>query len=268
MCPRQSARIDPAQLPSPLQPTEESASHHDAFVASYKRAWADVDYSALSADEIVRIRHHYAALVERLDADVGTIVEALATSGRLANSIVVFASDHGDYLGDFGLVGKTYFHEPSVRVPLIVTDFRSGASHTEQRMISLLDLYPSILQWAGVDIPAHADGKPLSAPPDRDRIVVGMTTHGIMARSQDWKLVRYRNGVEALYDLVADPTERHTVIAARTDVRAALDAAMIAKLLDGFAAAHADKRVAEAQAAPEHAFYRRGWPRPYPSQMN
>ena len=258
------ARIDPAGLPEPLPPTEESASHRADFVASYKRGWADLDYEELGEADIRRIRHHYAALVERLDEDVATIMAALKASGRLENAIVVFASDHGDYLGDFGLVGKTYFHEPAIRVPLIVTDFRRPSATVEAEPVSLLDVYPTFLEWAGVEVPGHADGRPLDSPAG-PRVICGATVHGVMARDAEWKLVRYRNGSEALFDLRADPGEQCNVIAEHPEVRARLDTALVRALLDGFTAAHADKRVAEAQADPDHPFYRRGWTRPYPA---
>ncbi len=256
--------IDPAALPAPLPRSAESDSHRHAFVASYRRGWADLDYTELTEAQIRGIRHHYAALVERLDADVGRILEALEASGRLSNAIVAFASDHGDYLGDFGLVGKQFFHEPSIRVPLIVTDFRALSARVERTPVSLLDLYPAILTWAGVGVPDHADGRPL-ADPDPDRIIVGATAQGVMARARDWKLVRYRNGAAALFDLARDPAEQVNRIADRPDVLAKLDAAMTRAVLDGFGAAHADKRVPAAQAAPGHDFYRRGWARPYPT---
>ncbi len=259
------ARIDPERLPAPLPQTAESASHRAAFVASYKRGWADLDYEELGAAEIRRIRHHYAALVERLDEDVATIMAALKTSGRLDNAIVVFASDHGDYLGDFGLVGKTYFHEPAIRVPLIVADFREPIEAAPAQPVSLLDLYPSFLKWAGVEVPGQVDGQPLDSP-EEARVFVGATVHGVMARDARWKLVRYRNGSEALFDLGEDPGEQRNVVAEHPQVRARLDTDLVRGLLDGFAAAHADKKVAEAQADADHPFYRRGWSRPYPAR--
>ncbi|MXU65073.1 sulfatase family protein [Oceanomicrobium pacificus] len=259
--------IDPASLPAPLPRTAESATHHAAFVASYKRGWADIDYSDLTDAHVRGIRHHYAALVERLDQDVGTIIAALRESGRLDNTIVIFASDHGDYLGDFGLVGKTYFHEPAIRVPLIVADFRAPAPGVEARAVSLLDLYPSFLDWAGVEVPCHARGRRLGDI-DRDRIITGATVHGMMARGLGWKLVRYRNGTVALFDLTRDPQEQQNRIGDQPEIQAVLDHALTLAVLDGFAAAHADKKVAEAQAGPDHDFYGRGWQRPYPAPIN
>ncbi|MFN3169582.1 MAG: sulfatase-like hydrolase/transferase [Hyphomicrobiales bacterium] len=261
------AAIDPAALPQAVPPTLESRSHHPAFVASYMRAWADLDYSDLTPEESRRLRHHYAALVERLDADVGQIVEALRNAGHLDNTIIVFASDHGDYLGDFSLVGKTYFHEPSIRVPLIVADFRAEpANASTTQMASLLDLPATFLEFAGVDVPAHWHGHPLGDAPD-DRIICGVTTHGFMARSDRWKLVRYKNGVEALFDLQSDPYEQVNCLAERPDMRALLDAALAEVLLEGLIAGHADKRVSEAQGESNHAFFRRGWTRTYPAPV-
>jgi arylsulfatase A-like enzyme len=260
------ARIDPARLPAARPPTEESRSHHDAFVASYRREWADLDYSSLSEQEIRVIRHHYAASVERLDEDVALILEALRDSGRLENTVVVFASDHGDYLGDFGMMGKAWFHEPSIRVPLIAADFRAPEARVEAGPVSLLDLFPSFLGWAGLPVPAQAAGVPLGEGAG-GRVIAGVTTHGFMARAAGWKLVRYRNGAEALYDLAADPGETTDVSSANPGIRRQLDNALTAALLDGLAQANADIFVAEAKAPPDHGFYGREWQRPYPARL-
>ncbi|MEM7731003.1 MAG: sulfatase-like hydrolase/transferase [Pseudomonadota bacterium] len=258
------ARIDPGALPKPHPPTPESERHRDAFVASYRRAWADLDYAELDADQIRGLRHHYAALVERLDADVGLILDALDHSGRAKRTIVVFASDHGDYLGDFGLVGKTTFHEPSIRVPLIVRDPRAKViGGVSDQLATLPDLHPTFLDWAGLVPPAYCDGTVLGRA-DPERIVTGVTAHGVMARDAAWKLVRYRNGTEALFHLPDETTDR---MQEAPKVRARLDQALTTDLLRGFLAAHADKRVAEAQAPEGHAFHRRGWQRPYPAAV-
>lgn len=261
------AAIDPDALPEAVPATKESRSHHPSFVASYKRPWADLDYSDLTSGEVRRLRHHYAALVERLDSDVGQIVEALRQSGHLENTIIVFASDHGDYLGDFSLVGKTYFHEPSIKVPLIVSDYRTEPKSTAtNQLASLLDLPATFLQMAGTDVPAHWHGYQLGDAPE-DRIICGVTTHGFMARSHRWKLVRYKSGVEALFDLHSDPHEQSNHLAEHPDVRSRLDAALTSALLEGMISGHGDKRVSEAQAEADHAFYRRGWKRTYPAQI-
>lgn len=257
-------KIDVEKLPTASAATPESKSHHDAFVAAYKREWADLDYETLSTEEISVIRRHYAALIERLDVDIENILQALRDTGRLDNTIVVFASDHGDYVGDFEMVGKGYFHEPSIRVPLIVTDFRTPQAEVKTQPASLLDLYPSFLDWAGVELPHNVDGHVLAEIPE-GRCIVGVTSSGVMARTAKWKLVRYKNGVEALYDLKNDPYEQVDVIAQNPTIRHDLDAHLTRCLIEGLDNAHADKKVTEVKMPTPHPFYKRDWLRPYPA---
>lgn len=260
------AGIDPSRLPLPLPQTDESRYHLEGCIAGYRRPWADLDYSTLSDEQITAIRHHYAASVQRLDEDVGSILEALRQTGRLENTIVVFSSDHGDYLGDFGLMGKAYFHEPSVRVPLIVADFRAPEARTSSAQASLLDLYPSILDWAGLEVPRHADGQRLESLGE-DRIITGISNLGMMARSPTHKLVRYATGVEALFDLVADPHEQSNVITDHPEIRAALDLELTCALMRGLATAYADRVVSEIRMEAPHPYYQRAWHRPYPRRL-
>lgn len=260
------ASIQADIMPAPIPSTAESRTHHDAFVAAYRRDWADLDYSTLTGEQIRTIRHHYAVSIERIDRDVANILAALAETGRLDNTIIVFASDHGDYVGDFEMVGKAWFHEPSIRVPLIVTDFRKPQGRVETAQASLLDIYPSFLEWAGVDIPANADGATLSQP-DPDRVIVGVSNLGMMARTNQWKLVRYGNGTEALFDLENDPHEQVNCIDANSVQRVKLDAAITRQLLEGLASANADREVPAVKALPPHPFYHRQWHRPYPEGL-
>lgn len=252
-------------LPEAVPCTEESRNHLRECIINYKAPWADLDYSDLSKAEIRVIRHHYAALVERLDADVNTILEALIENNQLDNTIIVFASDHGDYLGDFGLMGKTTFHEPSIRVPLIVTDFRHRIPKINTSLVSLLDLYPSILKWSEIAAPGYAKGVALDDAVE-GRCIVGVTTRGTMVRDSRWKLVRYTNGAEALYDLENDPEEQLNQIDHHPSVRQRLDAELTQDLLLGIGDSNVDKQVLQAKSASSHEFFEREWQRPYPAQ--
>jgi len=273
------ARIDRARLPRPVPATDDSRALHPAMVAGYRRDWADLDYSALSDDQAMTMRAHYAALVESLDAEVARIVAALEDAGLLDNTVVIFASDHGDYLGDFGLVGKTWFHEPSIRVPLILADFRPVATRrngagVRADPVALPDLFPTFLDLAGCPPAAQASGVSLLAPPGTGaapRVITGITAAGMMARDGRWKLVRYPETAdtaarEVLFDLATDPAEQHDVCATAPAERARLDLAAHQALIAGLRAAHADKRVPAAQSPAGHPFYSAGWQRPYPAQ--
>nr|WP_286193598.1 sulfatase-like hydrolase/transferase [Boseongicola sp. H5] len=260
--------IDPTKLPEALPPAPEDASLREAMTRSYRNWWAEVDYETLSADEIRKIRHHYAALVERLDQDVATILAALERAGSAKETVVVFASDHGDYLGDHGLIGKTYFHEASLRVPLIVADPRKPVAAVDPTPATLIDLLPTFLELAGLPPAAQAEGRSLLS--ERvDEPVIGVTTHGVMVRTATHKLVRHRSGAEALYDLASDPFEAHNLIddPAHTAIRRTLEIALVDRLLAGMKAGHMDKHVTAASAPEPHAFHKRGWQRPYPPRV-
>ncbi|KEO51352.1 sulfatase [Thioclava indica] len=260
-------RIDPAGLPAALPRTEESAKVLPELVAGYRQDWAGLDYSDLSDAQIRAIRHHYAVSVERLDEDIAMLIETLRETGRLENTIVVFASDHGDYLGDFGLMGKGFFHEPSIRVPLIVTDFRKPEPHVETAPVTLVDLFPSFLSWAGLPPAPQSRGTLLGAS-DNDRAIFGVTARGMMLRQGRWKLARYYVGSEALFDLQADPGEQENLIEQHPDIRARLDKLMTTELLRGMVAGHADKAVPASKSPPEGPFHDPYWLRPYPAPIS
>ena len=150
-------------------------------------------------------------------------------------------------------MGKGFFHEPSVRVPLIVADFRAPQTRVETAPPSLLDLFPIFLDWSGAAPQAQAQGRKLSEP-DHERYIAGMTTGGVMLRDTRWKLVRYANGCEALFDLQADPQEQDNVIDQHADVRQRLDTELTRSLLEGMAAGHAT-RMCLTQNRPPTAFF-------------
>ena len=95
----------------------------------------------------------------------------------------------------------------------------------------------------------------------------GLCPHGLMARSEGFKLCRYGNGVTAAFDLEADPTEQRDLFG-DPDQRGRIDAHgrfLTAVLMRSLAHANADKDVGGAKAADPEAFNRRGWQRPYPA---
>ncbi|MGB1360698.1 MAG: sulfatase-like hydrolase/transferase [Alphaproteobacteria bacterium] len=95
----------------------------------------------------------YMGLITEFDANVGRMVEYLKSSGQFENTIIVITSDHGDYLGDHWLGEKALFHDPSVRIPLIVFDPRKSADKTRGAVIDdfveAIDLIPTFVDWAG-----------------------------------------------------------------------------------------------------------------------
>jgi arylsulfatase A-like enzyme len=89
---------------------------------------------------------------DRADKLVGELIEALASEGVLQNTIVILTSDHGQGLGENGTMGHgAILWESVIRVPLIITDFRTPAGNTVQERVGTIDIAPTIADFAGLD---------------------------------------------------------------------------------------------------------------------
>lgn len=210
-----------------------------------------------SKEEVVRhVRPTYMGLVKELDDQVGRLMAELEQMGRLHDTMIVFCSDHGDFLGDHGLGEKELFYEQVVRVPLIVYDPRPAADATrgtvEGRFVESIDVLPTMLDALGVPIPGHIiEGRALTpllhaTPVDdwrdcvfseldysfRDaRRLLGRRPdecHAWMVRTARWKYVHYKGLRPQLFDLRNDPLELEDLGAdadyaqVRTDMHARL----------------------------------------------
>ncbi len=167
----------------------------------------------------------YLACVSYLDAQVGRVLAALEASGRAANTLVVFTSDHGWHLGEKGITGKNSLWERATRVPLIVAGPGVAGGARCARPAELLDLFPTLLDLAGLPATPGLEGHTL-APQCRDarapRAWPAITTHNAgnhAVRSERWRYIHYADGSEELYDHESDPNE-WTNLAARPEFAA------------------------------------------------
>lgn len=179
----------------------------------------------------------YLASTSFVDACVGRVLDALAASDHAANTIVVLLSDHGFHLGEKERWAKRSLWEESTRVPLIVSaPGRSPGVST--RPVGLVDVYPTLLDLAGLQADPALDGHsltPLLEDPEAAWPHVAVTTFGPgnhALRSTRWRYIRYADGSEELYDHDRDPHEWRNLAgldprpAAVEQVIAALQAAL------------------------------------------
>jgi len=105
-------------------------------------------------EEAVRryIAFHF-CLVTLIDEYVGKLVEALRNRDLLDNTLILYTSDHGEMLGDFGRFGKANFYEPVVHVPMIVRPPGGCAQRRFNGLMEVMDIAPTVLNYAGVPIP-------------------------------------------------------------------------------------------------------------------
>ena len=168
----------------------------------------------------------YYAMIKLIDDQLGRILDALEETGQRENTVIIFMSDHGEMLGDHGLIQKgCRFYEGLVRVPLIISwpgHFQAGLC--SDALVELLDVTPTLMELAGEAVPDTMQGRSLlpiltgAADPHHHRDAVrceyydalGLADQSFatMYRDARYKLVVYHgHGLGELYDLEADPHE-------------------------------------------------------------
>ena len=167
-------------------------------------------------DGLRRLRRAYYGLVTYMDRKVGELLDTLDACGLADNTVVVFASDHGDMLCEREMVQKRCFYDPSCRVPLLVRfpdRYKSGFVCSTP--VSLLDLLPTFCRQAGVDPELPHDGDdlvPIIDGGDADRTVFAQAHEAIgmpcvMARQGDHKYNYIHGHAPQLFNLARDPGE-------------------------------------------------------------
>ncbi len=156
----------------------------------------------------------YLASIAFADAQIGRLLDALDASPHGKDTIIVFWGDHGWHLGEKEHWRKFALWEDATRVPLIVVaPGVSSAGTRSERTVSLLDLYPTLVELCGLPTKPELEGEslvPLLKDPAAPRNTPAVTTHGRgnhAARSERWRYIRYADGSEELYDHDNDPRE-------------------------------------------------------------
>ena len=172
----------------------------------------------------------YYAMIKLIDDQIGRILSALDATGQRDDTIVLFTSDHGEMLGDHGLIQKgCRFYEGLVRVPLIWScPGLIGEAVVSDALVELTDLAPTLLELAGQPVPGHMQGRSLApilrgqADPQVHRDFVRCeyldaldlpdASLATMYRDRRYKLVNYhRHGSGELFDLKNDPWEHRNL---------------------------------------------------------
>ena len=159
---------DEIDLPVAPGPPDAALDPHS------RRLWeaSAMDAVELTADDVRRARHGYYAALSYVDERVGEVVAAFEACGLLEDTVVVLTSDHGDFLGEFGLFFKMSFREHAARVPLIVHAPSRFSARRVREPVSLVDVLPTLADLArpGLSGALAHDGRrphPRTAPRGR-----------------------------------------------------------------------------------------------------
>ncbi len=217
-------------------------SGNTRYPESVMDRWLNLGYHRTDLHDIsapqslMALRRSYSALVTYIDTKVGELLKVLEEQELLENSMIIFTSDHGDMLGERGMVQKRCFYEWSSRIPLLVR--MPGGSPERQRIlepVSLLDITPTLLQVLcgsaeGEQLAADMDGRSFldliddqgngaggSADGTREvfaeYVGEGVLGHCAMLVGNGFKYVRVHGHDEQLFNLQDDPGELHNLAA-------------------------------------------------------
>jgi arylsulfatase A-like enzyme len=174
---------------------------------------------------------NYYRLITGVDRMVGRTLERLQSRGLLENTVVVYTSDNGYFLGERGMADKWMMYEPSIRTPLVIWDGRRpNAKASRRREMTLnIDIAPTLLDYAGLSSPVHVQGRSLKPlvedgrwQPRREWFYEHHFSTSAAhiprcegVRTEDWKYIRYLDASpehEELYNLRRDPNETMNLV--------------------------------------------------------
>ncbi|MCP4472384.1 MAG: alkaline phosphatase family protein [Gammaproteobacteria bacterium] len=206
---------------------------HPVYAAFMEQEYSESYARADVRESVIPV---YMGLIRQIDDQLGRLFEYMKQTGQFDNTMIVFTSDHGDYLGDHWLGEKDLFHEPSVRIPLIIVNPNSTADETRgsvcTEMVESVDLLPTFVEYAGANIcHERVEGCSLmpllrsrTTPAGWRRYAVSEIDYSergprtllnlppydcraLMIREKRWKYIHHNRFRPQLFDLREDPME-------------------------------------------------------------
>lgn len=225
---------DPADVPLPVPAGTDLHGLHRALLAHPASA------APTDVQELAELRAQYYGMCSEVDDQLGRLWSALRSSGEWANTIVIVTADHGEQLGDQGLIQKAGFFEASYHIVGMIRDPRhpGGAGTVVTVPTENVDVFPTLCDLLGEPVPAQCDGHALTpfldgtAPPVwrdaahwewdwRDTLAADADEpwnrrsdrcNLAVVRTADHAYVQFGNGSWRCYDLAADPTWQTEVV--------------------------------------------------------
>lgn len=217
----------------PLKRTEEERKDPHPVYEAFTKQGVGETFSRQGARETVL--PGYMGLIKQIDDRLGELFEWLEAEGKADDTMIVFTSDHGDYMGDHWMGEKELFHDCSARVPLIIYDPRPEADGTRgtacDALVEAIDLIPTFMEATGAPEVTHRlEGCSLmplingEKPDDwrdaafseidyafysvREDLDLGPSDcRAYMLRTERWKYVYYKGFPPQLFDMQNDPEE-------------------------------------------------------------
>jgi len=227
-----STMYDPAEVPTPITADPLHKFHAQALRIS----GAPIDETERRCGQA-----QYYGMISEVDAQLGRLLDWLSASGQWDDTLIVVTADHGDQMGDHGLIEKLGYFDQSYRIVGIVRDPSHPGAHgtVVDEFTENIDIFPTVCEALGLPVPAQCDGLPLTpflrgeSPPWwrtaahweydwRDRFIYAgphewpwdrrLERFNLsVLRTRDVQYVQFGDGSSLCFDLATDPTARTLV---------------------------------------------------------
>jgi arylsulfatase A-like enzyme len=220
--------------PAPFIPgdSHQAALHESAEFNGYLSGEEKASLERPVSDAYARrLRHAYFACISYVDAQVGKVLDALEESGRAGNTVVILWGDHGWHLGDHRIWGKHTLFETSLGSALIVSAPGKKRGVKNNRIVSSVDIYPTLMELCGVEVPPGPEGKSfaslLDSPEDKgwQDVAYSYFRNGMGMRTPRYRMSKYFTSgeeVTELYEYGPDLFERKNIAAENPDILSSL----------------------------------------------
>ena len=209
--------------------SSKASLHGSGEFNQYKLGEEKASLNAPVSDGYARkLRHAYFACVSYVDAQIGKVLNELEKQGLAENTIVVIWGDHGWHLGDQNVWGKhTIFERALKSVCIIKAPNITGNGKSIDKIVSTIDLYPTLMELCGVNMPHETDGKSLVSLMNNPLLKnwedasYGYYKNGISLRTSRYRLSRYfrkQQPVIELYDHQTDPNETKNIASEKPQI--------------------------------------------------
>ena len=214
-----ASMFDPEEMPQPVQ---QAWSPQELPTLQSSTVWNDFETAHEDPQAMRELRARFHGSLRYMDDQIARLIEAAEKLDR--PTIVIFATDHGEMLGDHGLITKAVKHyDAGIRCPLIVATInpdepggagaQGGSGRVDRALRSSLDLFPTFCDFAGVgeeDRPP-LEGRSFAAGGEgHAALCVEFESVATVITDDNWRLTRYADdGVTQLFDLSSDPAEQH-----------------------------------------------------------
>jgi arylsulfatase len=203
------------------------------ITSEMKKRWENVKFplpnsNLKGAEESdMRIRQNYAAMLENIDRNIGRLLNEIDNLGELQNTIIIYTSDHGEMLGDFGKYHKSTFERGSISIPLVIKVPGGKKGIYSDVLVELQDLAATVLDYAGAEMEEAVDSVSLRPVLENKSIAHRQYQISSLIRPDyEWKVVcdsRYKlvnidDEDMRLYDTMADPWENCNIAGENPDV--------------------------------------------------